>query len=193
MITAAALNVLGGCASVNTAVHPDWINQPSRRIAVLPFQGVADLDEDIASALVIELVNEGHAVIERSRLDQIFQEQAFQHSGAVDPRTLAAAGHLTGVDFIVLGSYSTRRSVPTVEWFLGEGREIDQLDSVNVRWINVRNGQVMASASLRNLRGQNLQGVAKKMVRSFDAAVKSVLERAQVKQPNTSTYSLTPL
>ena len=65
-----------------------------------PEMGIA-----VAEILRTELVRFGeYTVIERGRLNQILNEQAFQHTGAVDTETAVEIGNMTGADYVITGS-----------------------------------------------------------------------------------------
>jgi hypothetical protein len=171
--TIAALIVAGtlllqGCSSSRVAVHKHWLSQPSHRIAVFPMAGDEPYGEAVAEALITELVNTGFPVIERRALKQILRELSLQTSGAVDAYNAVESGRLMGADFIVIGSVTTRPFTPPMDWLFGDGHYSYQIDRVNLRWVSVRNGQVMASSSFRNVWGGNPEFVAKKISRSFN-------------------------
>jgi curli biogenesis system outer membrane secretion channel CsgG len=63
-----------------------------------PSKGVSDL-------LTNKLVQDGtYSVIERSRIDQVLQEQNLGASGRIDAATAAQLGRILGVDVVVIGS-----------------------------------------------------------------------------------------
>lgn len=65
---------------------------------VEPAQGVSDL---ITSALVKD---GSYSVIERSKIDDILQEQNLGASGRINPETAAQIGRVLGVDAVVIGA-----------------------------------------------------------------------------------------
>ena len=81
------------------------------RIAVLPLTDTnsaskrEEYGEAIAGMLMTELINgKIFQVVERSEIDRIMKEMAFQISGAVDAGTAKQLGELLGVDIMVLGT-----------------------------------------------------------------------------------------
>jgi len=80
-----------------------------RRIAVLDFEnrsalGSEKLGSAVADMLVNQLFRSGRfTLIERSRIDQILQEQALGQSGAIAEETAPRVGQLLGVDCLILG------------------------------------------------------------------------------------------
>jgi curli biogenesis system outer membrane secretion channel CsgG len=84
-----------------------------RRIAVLDFDyastgltyGGDAPSKGVSDLLTNKLVQNGtYSVIERSRIEQILQEQNLGASGRVDPATAAQIGKILGVDVVVIGS-----------------------------------------------------------------------------------------
>lgn len=173
LMTAMMFLTLGGCASVKTAVQPSWLSPAARRVAVLPFKGDPDFADQMSDVLVTELVGHGYNVVERTDLTSIVQEHSLQYTGAFDSRTVTQTGQLAGADLIVLGTVSTRRVVPPLQWFFGTGDAVTQIDSVTVRWVSVRSGQVVASARFRNPWGGNPEAIASRIVQAVDGAIQA--------------------
>ena len=77
-------------------------------VAVLDFKSIMTspgMGIAVAEILRTELVTMGeYTVIERGRLDQILNEQAFQHTGAVDKDTAVSIGNMVGADYVITGS-----------------------------------------------------------------------------------------
>lgn len=80
-----------------------------RRIAILDFENRAAFGgQKLGSAVADQLISlvarsNRYTLIERSRIDQIFQEQALGQSGAISEETAAQVGKLLGVECLVLG------------------------------------------------------------------------------------------
>lgn len=80
-----------------------------RRIAVLDFENLADFgSQKLGSAVADQLVSQlarsnRYTLIERSRIEKIFQEQALGQSGAITEDTAPQVGKLLGVESLVLG------------------------------------------------------------------------------------------
>ncbi len=129
---------------------PAKVRQVGRRLtlAVLPFQGKGDSQDYVEAAtdrMVTQLVElRRFRVIERTKLEEVLQEQKLQVSGVVDDRTAVDVGRVAGADAIVVGSVSVIGSTATVS-----GRLIDTQSS-----------EVIVA---RNARGDrtNLEGVEK--------------------------------
>jgi len=170
-----AMVLLNACAGVKTASHPSAV-RPAHRIAVLPFKGDARFSEEITSVLVTELLDNGFRVVERADLTEVINEQSLQYTGAMDPATMSPNGKLYGADFIVIGSIQTRQVVTPVDWLLGTGEPVTQVESVTVRWVSVRLGEVVASARIRNTRFGNMTLIASRIVDSVNGAIHSMAQ-----------------
>ena len=109
---------------------PAKVRQVGRRLtlAVLPFQGKGDSREYVEAAtdrMVTQLVElRRFRVIERTKLEEVLQEQKLQVSGVVDDRTAVDVGRVAGADAIVVGSVAIIGSTATVS-----GRLIDTQSS----------------------------------------------------------------
>ena len=80
-----------------------------RRIAILDFENLADVGgSKLGSAVADQLISQiarsnRYVMIERSRIDQILQEQALGQSGVINEETAAQVGKLLGVESLVVG------------------------------------------------------------------------------------------
>lgn len=90
-------------------IFPQNIEKP--RIAVLPFADTntqaknEGYGEAISGMLMTDLINGNiFQVIERSEIDKMMNELAFQISGAVDANTAKQIGAILGVDILVFGT-----------------------------------------------------------------------------------------
>lgn len=162
-----------GCSSLRTAVHKDGLNPSSHRIAVFPLRGEYPFGDELADAMVTELIGSGFSVIERAQLRRILDEHRLQWSGSVDTATLLQTGRLAGVNLILVGSVTTRLHVPASQWLFGEGYEREIVDTVNVRWVDVENGRIVASVTLRNGWGGEVEDVARKIIHSLDRTLQA--------------------
>ena len=97
------------CGETVLAQEPD--NGQKVRIAVLPFADTntsarqQGYGEAVSGMLMTELINDRiFQVVERSEINRMMQEMAFQLSGAVDPQTAKRMGEMLGVDILVFGT-----------------------------------------------------------------------------------------
>lgn len=80
-----------------------------RRIAILDFENLTDFGaQKLGSAVADQLISQvarsnRFILIERSRIEQILQEQALGQSGTISEETAAQVGKLLGVESLVLG------------------------------------------------------------------------------------------
>lgn len=174
LILALSAWMMIGCANMRTAVHSSWPAQNEPRLAVFPLSGDEPYNEELADALVTEFLGVGFSVMERTQVQQILKEHRLQNTGFVDPKTMTETGRLAGVDFIVIGTVSSRRYTPLSEMIFGNGFSREQVDIVRLRWINVRSGQIMAATAFRNGRGGSLESVARRIAQSFDRRVEDI-------------------
>jgi TolB-like protein len=105
------------------------------RIAVLPLQledgEQSDADQTIAEELVTELVQQKVTVLERSLLDRVVVEQAWQNTILFEPDKVQRLGQLTGATAVVTGKIAIKGKMQTIF----------------VRLIDVRTGKILYAAS----------------------------------------------
>ncbi|MCK4353548.1 hypothetical protein KAW65_09105 [candidate division WOR-3 bacterium] len=86
---------------------------PKKKVAVIDFvdktkYGKARLGTAASDILLTELgKSERFILVEREKLNKIFEEQEFELSGKVDPAQIAQAGKLLGINAIITGSVSS--------------------------------------------------------------------------------------
>ncbi len=104
--SALALSVLlAGCAGVRGYVNADYDFSALTRVAVADVQMVNGSEADknqIATYFKIELLGKGYNVVDRSKVQQILQEQEFQTGEITTPEGAAKAGRILNVDAVVL-------------------------------------------------------------------------------------------
>ncbi|MDR1108576.1 MAG: CsgG/HfaB family protein [Spirochaetaceae bacterium] len=93
----------------------------------------AEISEFIAGELEFIMVEKGFILIDRSELDRIRREQAFQMSGEVDDTQAVSIGKIAGANIIITGSVT------------GTG----DLRRLRLRALSTETGQVLAVASER--------------------------------------------
>jgi len=87
--------------------NPDKTNQP---LAVFSFHSSPDLRRRRVGFAVSELLmrhfvdSPSFVVVERALLDEVMEEQHLQSTGAIDSKTAAKVGQLTGAKVLLLGS-----------------------------------------------------------------------------------------
>jgi hypothetical protein len=93
----------------------------------------AEVSEFIAGELEFIMVSRGFTLIDRSELDRIRKEQAFQFSGEVDDSQAVSIGKIAGADVIITGAVT------------GTG----DLRRLRLRALSTETGQVLTVASER--------------------------------------------
>jgi hypothetical protein len=93
----------------------------------------AEISEFIAGELEFIMVGKGFTLIDRSELDRIRKEQAFQMSGEVDDTQAVSIGKIAGADVIITGAVT------------GSG----DLRRLRLRALSTETGQVLIAASER--------------------------------------------
>lgn len=105
---AVAMGLIGPATAMGQDTRPG--------IAVWPFENGGSYGQDaedfealrvgLQQILITELARNGSMrVVERSRLNELIQEQDLGASGRVDPNTAAQIGKLVGAKFMVLGGF----------------------------------------------------------------------------------------
>ena len=99
---------LAACAPNSVGILNDRYNfKRIKRVALVSFSdypGAAGSGEITASAFEMHLLKAGYSVVERRQISKLFNEQALDLTGSIDPATLRKLGKLLGVQAIVLGS-----------------------------------------------------------------------------------------
>lgn len=117
-------------------------------LGIGPSKGVSDL-------LTNALVKDGtYIVLERSKIEQILQEQNLGASGRVDASTAAQIGKILGADAVIIGTITQfnveqSRSGGNIGGFLGIGgsREKNKaIVQVNSRLVSTTTGEILAVA-----------------------------------------------
>ncbi|MEW5693247.1 MAG: GNA1162 family protein [Candidatus Hydrogenedentota bacterium] len=143
-----------GCAtSVNEAMQPyefdnfgadhSMITKPKIKIAVIPFRnasGIGGAGIRVSESFVVQLLKIGrYEVIERTRIDQILNEQKFSQLNIVDQETAIKIGKIAGVDAVLIGTVTEYRDM----W---EGETPPEVGA-NVRLIDIETGAILWAAS----------------------------------------------
>ena len=124
-----------------------------KRLAVLPFTDAPDVDKSgtIVQGVAIQKFSQfGFDVVERSRLDDIINEQNFSKTSYADKSSSVELGKLLGVQAIVLGEVSLFSSTRQV--VSGVAR-MESFVSLTMRVVDVETGAVVFSGSGSNKRG----------------------------------------
>ena len=108
--------------------------QQTETIAVIEFEGLG-ISQTEAKALTDELEIHlsnisGYTVVERGRVGEILNEQAFQQTGCVSSECAVEVGKLLSVENIIIGSIS----------------RVGSINSVTARVVSVESGEIIKTA-----------------------------------------------
>ncbi len=128
--------------------------QTRPRIAVLPFENQTawwgrQLGNSAASQLTTDLVGSGaFIVLERQRVEAIYDEWATGQSGAVTPQKAVEIGRLLGVEYLVTGEF-THFNISSQSVGLGRlaASRTTAESAMNVRVVSVSSGEIVAATS----------------------------------------------
>ena len=127
---------------------------PRRRIGVVDFEnksgyGQGRLGTAASDILITELAKTGKfVVVERDKMNKIFEEQKLQASGAIDPRTAVKVGRILGLSAMVTGSISESgvKKEGSDYLVMSSKRQIAEV-VVDIRVVDVETGQVVYADS----------------------------------------------
>ncbi len=148
----------GGCARPRVAFMPGYDFTQINQIGVLKFDSsqvdfVSGYDPGymVADEFVLQFLNEGVRVVERSRLEEVLREHALWRSGDIDPETVKEMGKILGVDVLMLGTVT--RYIPDEKNRIyvrdreGNVKEeiflVDAEVSISARMVDVVTGEVI--------------------------------------------------
>ncbi len=104
---------LVGCSSSKQDIRLSRYQGSPKRVAIVGFDvnaktyGVKEIDKKLIDMLSTALFRTGNFVmVERSKINKVLEEQAFQLSGAVDPKTAVEIGKILGAEAVVTGAVS---------------------------------------------------------------------------------------
>ncbi len=142
--------LLSGCLSFSNTVTITGVEPGMKEITGIERLAVLDLTykedpevgRDIANVIIAELDQTGaFAVVERTAVARILEEQKFGTTGMVDTATVTKIGKLLGVDGVVVGEVVAYKADKKVF-----GKEASV--SVNIRLVSVESGKVIHSDAI---------------------------------------------
>ncbi len=104
MICAAAL-ILNGCATGESVVSPGFREASPDRVAVVDITGDIRGDavkNQVEDYLSMEMMKKGYRVVERSRVQQVMEEQDFQVSDRTSAREAARIGEIMNIPAVMM-------------------------------------------------------------------------------------------
>ncbi|MFH1074255.1 MAG: GNA1162 family protein [Candidatus Firestonebacteria bacterium] len=149
---------LSGCSSQRVAIKKDYDFSRIKRVAVLGFSSHMDYRNSgdvVADEFVLQLMNKGFKIVERSKINSILGEQQLYSANKIDEATIKKVGKILGVDAILTGSvikyiedkntviyYNDKEGNPASQSYL----QLAEV-SVNARLFDVETGEVVWSGS----------------------------------------------
>ncbi len=107
----------------------------------------------ISGMLMTELINgRVFQVIERSEIERIMNEMAFQISGAVDSRTAKRLGEVLGVDILVFGSVA----------------KFDPIVETDIRLIDTQSGEALLAENASSESGVEIRNMVQNLARKIE-------------------------
>lgn len=139
------------------------------RVAIIPFEIKADITQEMVSSIFGEhlkhVLQEEVAVITRSEIDKVLDEQNLQHKGNFDVETAVTLGKLVGVQFIVTGGLIPRSAMP---------KELGMKKSITyVKLISVETGEIINHTTGES---RNLTKLLRNTARDFSLEIKEILD-----------------
>ncbi len=128
-------------------------------VSVLPFVNKTSTSDNLASALSTMMTTalERHCkrfnLVNRENLGDIFDEQSLGASGAVDSRTAARIGELTGADYILFGTITEAGASESGFGLPGGGFKIRNnrvVIAVDVHFVDSTTGEVVFAETFRD-------------------------------------------
>ena len=146
--------------ALGAMIAPGSVEAQDRpRLAVIPFDNPTswwgrELGASAAGQLTVKLVETGaFTMLERQKVQAIFDEWYLGQSGAVTPDKAAQVGKLLGVEYLVTGQFNsfninTRRAGIRIGPVQGL-QETRAESAMSVRVINVTTGEIVAAATAK--------------------------------------------
>lgn len=107
----------------------------------------------ISGMLMTELINgRVFQVIERSEIERIMNEMAFQISGAVDSRTAKRLGEVLGVDILVFGNVA----------------KFDPIVETDIRLIDTQSGEALLAENASSESGVEIRNMVQNLARKIE-------------------------
>jgi len=144
--------------------------------------------------------NEHYNVLERSRFDEIIQEQNLSLSGLVDQEKAVEAGRLLGVEGLIIGS-GTYNMKDDGGWYQRTYKDktyifysIDRTVNVEItyRFINVENGQVLGSKTHHQSTHDYVEAASRADAQQEVKEWKSMVDKAVNKTVDESAQEISP-
>lgn len=145
------ISVFCGCAYQQVAIKKGYDFSKIKRVAVVGFSGYSNFRNSgdvVADEFIMQLINKGFSVIERSRIDVLMRERQIRQ---MDSETAKDIGKILGVDVIITGSVIkyVEDNKSTVYNTDSDGRMTSQItmsearSEITARMIDVQSGEIV--------------------------------------------------
>lgn len=168
----------------NSVVHVQIEEKEKPRIAIFPFVDTnaaakrEGYGEAISGMLTTNLINGGvFQVVERSQIEKIMKEQAFQISGAVDVNTAKRIGAVFGVDILVFGNVAL----------------FGTLIETDIRLIDTESGEAMLAEHESAQSGEGIRGMVDNLAAKIENRYRGAIAPPPPLPPAPTTRPVTPL
>lgn len=147
-----------GCAYQQMAIKKDYDFSKIKRIAVIGFSSHRDYRNSgdvVADEFIMQLMNKGFSVIERSKIDVLLRERQISQ---LDSETATKVGRMLGVDVVITGSvikymedqkttvYNTDKDGKTTSQITMSEAEAE----VSARMVDVLSGEIVWTSRNRD-------------------------------------------
>lgn len=127
---------------------------PRRRVGVIDFEnksayGQNRLGQAASDILITELVKTGKfIVVERDKMNKLFEEQKLGLTGAIDSNTAAQMGKILGLNAIVTGAISNFGVRTTgSDYLIAQSKRQEATCTVDIRVVDAETGQILLADS----------------------------------------------
>ena len=170
MILAICLAFLCGCATGKSHISANISEEEKmpERVGVFPFSGTQPYSGHATDLFSMGLLSipQFKEVVERNKISEVMRELDFQHSGAVDEKTVMKLGKQLGLDAMFVGNLVPHKETiqrVTAHWINTK---------VTVKLISVETGVILWGCNARDDRVISLTG---DLSTSAEVAVKNAL------------------
>lgn len=140
--------ILNSCASKPKVIISSSFKTRRAKIAILPFSSIGkdDIDFNESDKLTPYCIEMGFIVVERTKLQQVFEELNLELKGVLSKNNMNKVGKILGVDMIIFGAREYSRE-----------EEEFVLKSQSIRFVDVATGEVLISSYYRpNDKGEDI-------------------------------------
>lgn len=153
--------IFSSCSSERFAIKNGYDFSKVKRVAVMGFSSsdsTSNSGDVVSDEFVLELLNRGYEVVERSKINTVLTEQKMSLNGEVDSQNIKKIGGLLGVDAIITGSVITYKADRNTTVIYNSTKDKNSSTDMkvkiteaevglNARMIDISSGEVIWSGS----------------------------------------------